>query len=205
MKARSLLWVGPVALLVLAARWLTYALAPPSLLANRSRARPGARGSSSSPRVAGLGGRRSRRGRVARRGGRARAPAPAARARAAADPAAAPRAPRGGAHSRELARVRAGRVVRALGVPGSASTASRASSGPYTERAAGAKRLSARGRGAGRGSPALCRPGHGLRAALLARPLALAEPAAARSLFVGFSLPRQCSSCARPRAPPLPA
>jgi hypothetical protein len=35
MKARSLLWVGPVALLVLAARWLTYALAPPSLLANR--------------------------------------------------------------------------------------------------------------------------------------------------------------------------
>ena len=35
MRARSLLWLGPVALLVLAARWLTYALAPPSLLANR--------------------------------------------------------------------------------------------------------------------------------------------------------------------------
>jgi len=35
MRARSLLWLGTVALLVLAARWLTYALAPPSLLANR--------------------------------------------------------------------------------------------------------------------------------------------------------------------------
>jgi len=35
MRARSVLWLGPVALLVLAARWLTYALAPPSLLANR--------------------------------------------------------------------------------------------------------------------------------------------------------------------------
>jgi hypothetical protein len=35
MRVRRLLWLGPVALLVLAARWLTYALAPPSLLANR--------------------------------------------------------------------------------------------------------------------------------------------------------------------------
>ena len=35
MRARGLLWLGPVAVLVLAARWLTYALAPPSLLANR--------------------------------------------------------------------------------------------------------------------------------------------------------------------------
>ncbi|HEX3267288.1 MAG TPA: hypothetical protein VHQ98_04805 [Gaiellaceae bacterium] len=35
MRARSLLWLGPVVLLVLAARWLTYALAPPSPLTTR--------------------------------------------------------------------------------------------------------------------------------------------------------------------------
>jgi hypothetical protein len=38
MRARCLLWLGPVALLVLAARWLTYALAAPSPLATRFQA-----------------------------------------------------------------------------------------------------------------------------------------------------------------------
>jgi hypothetical protein len=41
MRARRLLWLGPVALLVLAARWLTYALAPPSLLSGRLEASAG--------------------------------------------------------------------------------------------------------------------------------------------------------------------
>jgi len=41
MRARALLWLGPVALLVLAARWLTYALAPPSLLNARLEASAG--------------------------------------------------------------------------------------------------------------------------------------------------------------------
>lgn len=41
MRARGLLWLGPVALLVLAARWLTYALAPPSPLTTRFEASAG--------------------------------------------------------------------------------------------------------------------------------------------------------------------
>lgn len=41
MRARSLFWLGPVALLVLAARWLTYALAPPSPLTTRFEASAG--------------------------------------------------------------------------------------------------------------------------------------------------------------------
>jgi hypothetical protein len=41
MRARGLLWLGPVALLVLAARWLTYALAPPSPLSSRFEASAG--------------------------------------------------------------------------------------------------------------------------------------------------------------------
>lgn len=41
MRARSLLWLGPVALIVLAARWLTYALAPPSPLTTRFEASAG--------------------------------------------------------------------------------------------------------------------------------------------------------------------
>lgn len=41
MRARSLLWLGPVALLVLVARWLTYALAPPSPLTTRFEASAG--------------------------------------------------------------------------------------------------------------------------------------------------------------------
>jgi hypothetical protein len=41
MRARSLLWLGPVALLVLAARWFTYALAPPSPLTTRFEASAG--------------------------------------------------------------------------------------------------------------------------------------------------------------------
>jgi hypothetical protein len=38
MRARCLLWLGPIALLVFAARWLTYALAAPSPLATRFEA-----------------------------------------------------------------------------------------------------------------------------------------------------------------------
>jgi hypothetical protein len=41
MRARCLLWLGPVALLVLAARWLTYALAAPSPLTTRFEASAG--------------------------------------------------------------------------------------------------------------------------------------------------------------------
>jgi hypothetical protein len=41
MRARGLLWLAPVALLVLAARWLTYALAPPSPLSTRFEASTG--------------------------------------------------------------------------------------------------------------------------------------------------------------------
>jgi hypothetical protein len=41
MRARGLLWLGPVALLVLAARWVTYALAPPSPLTTRFEASAG--------------------------------------------------------------------------------------------------------------------------------------------------------------------
>jgi hypothetical protein len=41
MRARRLLWLGPVALLVLAARWLTYALAPASPLTTRFEASAG--------------------------------------------------------------------------------------------------------------------------------------------------------------------
>jgi hypothetical protein len=41
MRARVLLWLGPVALVVLAARWLTYALAPPSPLTTRFEASAG--------------------------------------------------------------------------------------------------------------------------------------------------------------------
>jgi hypothetical protein len=41
MRPRGLLWLGPVALLVLAARWLTYALAPPSPLSSRFEASAG--------------------------------------------------------------------------------------------------------------------------------------------------------------------
>jgi hypothetical protein len=41
MRARCLLWLGPIALLVLAARWLTYALAAPSPLTTRFEASAG--------------------------------------------------------------------------------------------------------------------------------------------------------------------
>jgi hypothetical protein len=41
MRARWLLWLGPIALLVLAARWLTYALAAPSPLTTRLEASAG--------------------------------------------------------------------------------------------------------------------------------------------------------------------
>jgi hypothetical protein len=41
MRARFLLWLGPIALLVLAARWLTYALAAPSPLTTRFEASAG--------------------------------------------------------------------------------------------------------------------------------------------------------------------
>jgi hypothetical protein len=41
MRARGLLWLGPVALLVLAARWLTYALAPADPLTTRFEASAG--------------------------------------------------------------------------------------------------------------------------------------------------------------------
>lgn len=41
MRARGLVWVGPVALLVLAARWLAYALAPASPLTTRFEASAG--------------------------------------------------------------------------------------------------------------------------------------------------------------------
>jgi hypothetical protein len=41
MRARSIFWLGPVALLVLSARWLTYALAPPSPLTTRFEASAG--------------------------------------------------------------------------------------------------------------------------------------------------------------------
>ena len=44
MRARGLLWLGPVALLVLAARWLTYALAPASPLTTRFEASAGGAG-----------------------------------------------------------------------------------------------------------------------------------------------------------------
>jgi hypothetical protein len=41
MRARGLFWLGPIALLVLAARWLAYALAPPSPLTTRFEASAG--------------------------------------------------------------------------------------------------------------------------------------------------------------------
>ena len=44
MRARGRLWLGPVALLVLAARWLTYALAPASPLTTRFEASAGGAG-----------------------------------------------------------------------------------------------------------------------------------------------------------------
>ena len=44
MRARCLLWLGPIVLLVLSARWLTYALAEPSPLATRFKAAGGGPG-----------------------------------------------------------------------------------------------------------------------------------------------------------------
>jgi hypothetical protein len=44
MRARGLLWLGALALLVLAARWLTYALAPPNPLTTRFEASAGGPG-----------------------------------------------------------------------------------------------------------------------------------------------------------------
>ena len=132
MRARLLLWPAVVALLVLIARWLAYALSPSPLarVLEHSAGGPSlvvVTLASLGLTVAWLGARG-----LAGSARRPRARAPAARtSRAEVAPAPA-RAARGRALPRQLARLRACSSRTCTGEPGSASTGSRASSGRCT-------------------------------------------------------------------------